>query len=128
MLNRSVINGYSIIDQGFKTNASTLFVTLKDFKERYKSIETAKLENPRTILIDVYKKSFAINQALVLPIAPPAIPGLGATGGFEFWIQSVGSGDARQLDALTQQFLKTAARVPNSPASTRTFPRQHASS
>ena len=108
VLNRSVINGYSIIDSGFKTNASTLFVTLKDFEERYKSIATAKLENPRTILIDVYKKSFGINQALVLPSAPPAIPGLGTTGGFEFWIQSVGSGDASQLDALTQLFIKTA--------------------
>ena len=108
VLNRSVINGYSIIDQGFKTNSSTLFVTLKDFDERYGSIARAKLENPRTILIDVYRKSFAIDKALVLPIAPPAIPGIGTTGGFEFWIQSTGGGDPGQLDALTQQFLKAA--------------------
>ncbi len=121
VLNRSVINGYSIIDSGFKTNASTLFVTLKDFEERYKSIATAKLENPRTILIDVYKKSFGINQALVLPIAPPAIPGLGTTGGFEFWIQSVGSGDASQLDALTQLFIKTARARPELTGLNSTF-------
>ena len=121
VLNRSVINGYSVIDQGFKNNASTLFVTLKDFKERYKSLETAKLENPRTILIDVYKKSFAINEALVLPIPPPAIPGLGATGGFEFWIQSVGSGDAPQLDALTQQLLKAAKARPELASLSTTF-------
>ena len=121
VLNRSVINGYSLIDQGFKTNASTLFVTLKDFKERYQSIETAKLENPRTILIDVYKKSFAINEALVLPIPPPAIPGLGATGGFEFWIQSVGGGDATQLDALTQQFVKAARARPELASVSTTF-------
>jgi multidrug efflux pump len=121
VLNRSVINGYSLIDQGFKTNASTLFITLKDFKERYKSLETAKLENPRTILIDVYKKSFAINEALVLPIPPPAIPGLGATGGFEFWIQSVGGGDATQLDLLTQQFLKAAKARPELASLSTTF-------
>jgi len=108
VLNRSVINGYSLIDQGFKTNASTLFITLKDFEERYASIAKAKEENPRTILIDVYKKSFAIEEALVLPIAPPAIPGIGTTGGFEFWIQSTGGGDPAQLGVVTQDFLKAA--------------------
>ncbi len=121
VLNRSTINGYSIIDQGFKTNASTLFVTLKDFDERYKSIANARLENPRTILVDVYKKSFGINEALVLPIAPPAIPGIGTTGGFEFWIQSIGGGDAGQLDALTQQFLKAAKARPELTGLNTTF-------
>jgi multidrug efflux pump len=121
VLNRSVINGYSVIDQGFKTNASTLFVTLKDFKERYKSLETAQLENPRTILINVYKKSFEINEALVLPIPPPAIPGLGTTGGFEFWIQSVGSGDSTQLDTVTQEFVKRAKARPDLAGISTTF-------
>jgi multidrug efflux pump len=99
VLNRSVINGYSLIDQGFKTNASTLFITLKDFEER-------------TILVDVYKQSFDIKEALVLPIAPPAIPGIGTTGGFEFWIQSTGGGDAAQLDAVTQAVIKAAKARP----------------
>ena len=121
VLNRSVINGYSIIDQGFKTNSSTLFITLKDFEERYKSLANARLENPRTILIDVYKKSFGINEALVLPIAPPAIPGIGTTGGFEFWIQSTGGGDPGQLDALTQQFLKAAKARPELTGLNTTF-------
>jgi multidrug efflux pump len=112
VLNRSVINGYSLIDQGFKTNASTLFITLKDFEERYGSIAKAKLENPRTILIDVYKQSFDIKEALVLPIAPPAIPGIGTTGGFEFWVQSTGGGDAAQLDAVVQDVIKAAKARP----------------
>ena len=30
---------------------------------------------------------------MVIPIAPPAIPGIGTTGGFEFWIQDTGAGD-----------------------------------
>ena len=33
------ITGYSLLDGGFKTNAGTFFVTLKDFKERYASID-----------------------------------------------------------------------------------------
>jgi len=121
VLNRSVINGYSLIDQGFKTNASTLFITLKDFDERYGSIAKAKLENPRTILIDVYKKSFDIKEALVLPIAPPAIPGIGTTGGFEFWIQSTGGGDAAQLEVVTQQVIKAAKARPELTGINTTF-------
>ena len=30
-----MITGYSLLDSGFKTNAGTFFVTLKDFEERY---------------------------------------------------------------------------------------------
>jgi hypothetical protein len=37
-----MVTGYSLIDGGFKTNAATFFVTFKDFKERYGSIEDAK--------------------------------------------------------------------------------------
>ncbi len=36
------INGYSLLDGQYKTNASTFFVKLKDFKERYGSWATAK--------------------------------------------------------------------------------------
>ena len=49
--NRAEIVGYSLIDGGFKTNAATLFVTLKDFKERYASIAIAKQQNPRALLL-----------------------------------------------------------------------------
>ncbi len=121
VLNRSVINGYSLIDQGFKSNAATLFITLKDFEERYASIATAKEENPRTILFNVYKDSFAIDKALVLPIAPPAIPGIGTTGGFEFWIQSTGGGDPTQLGVVTQEFLKAARARPELAALNTTY-------
>ena len=32
-----------------------------------------------------------------MPIAPPAIPGIGTTGGFEFWIQDTAAGSAVEL-------------------------------
>ena len=34
-----------------------------------------------------------IEEGVVIPIAPPPIPGIGTTGGFEFWIQDTGAGD-----------------------------------
>ncbi|MBI1283881.1 MAG: multidrug efflux RND transporter permease subunit [Thiobacillus sp.] len=109
---RSMITGYSLLDSGFKTNAGAFFVTLKDFKERYASIETAKQQNARAILMDFYAQARGIEEAIVLPVAPPPIPGIGTTGGFEFWIQDTGSGDPSRLDEVTQAFLAKARSNP----------------
>jgi len=42
---------------------------------------------------------------VMIPIAPPAIPGIGTTGGFEFWIQDKASGDPAKLNEVTQKFI-----------------------
>ena len=99
---RARSTGYSLLDGGFKTNAATLFVTLKDFKERYASIATAKEQNPRAVLVDMYKEARGIKEAIVAPVAPPPIPGIGTTGGFEFWVQDTTAGDPARLDQVTQ--------------------------
>jgi multidrug efflux pump len=108
VLTRTMVTGYSILDSGFKTNAGTFFVTFKDFDERYKNIETAKAQNVRAILQTLYREAQQIEGAVVVPIAPPAIPGIGTTGGFEFWIQDTGSGDPVALGAVLLNFLKAA--------------------
>jgi multidrug efflux pump len=105
---RSMITGYSLLDSGFKTNAGAFFVTLKDFKERYASTDAARAQNARAVLLDFHREAQKIDEAIVLPVAPPPIPGIGTTGGFEFWIQDTGSGDAVRLDQVTQEFLAKA--------------------
>ena len=105
---RSAFTGYSLLDSGMKTNAGTLFVMLKPYDERYASIAKAKAENAGTVLRSVYAKGREIKEGLVIPVAPPAIPGIGTTGGFEFWIQDTGAGEPAQLDSVTQQFLAKA--------------------
>jgi multidrug efflux pump len=105
---RTHIAGYSILDGGLKTNAGSLFVTLKPYDERYDTIAKARAENAGAILRSVYAKGREIREALVIPIAPPAIPGIGTTGGFEFWIQDTAGGDPTRLDGLTQQVLAKA--------------------
>ncbi len=110
---RTVVTGYSLLDSGFKTNAGTIFVTFAPFDERYKNIDTAKAENVRTILQSFFAKAREIEGAIVIPIAPPAIPGIGTTGGFEFWIQDTGTGDPVALDNVLQEFLKKARERPD---------------
>jgi len=103
----SVLAGYSLLDSQFKTKAGTLFVSLKDFDQRKGA------ENSAFALIDrVRPKLAAIKEAIVIPVNPPSIPGLGAQGGFEFWIQSRGQGDATQLQEVVRTFLAKAGQRP----------------
>lgn len=75
---RAVVNGYSLIDGQYKTNVATIFVPLKDFKERYSSIERARRENAKAVLLQALSDARRkINTGVFIPIAPPAIPGIG---------------------------------------------------
>jgi multidrug efflux pump len=109
---RTIINGYSFIDGQYKPNSAVFFVTFKDFKERYKSVATAKKENVGAILREIYAEAQHIDTGVFIPIAPPAIPGIGTGSGFEFWIQDKTSGDPVRLNEITQQFLAEAAKNP----------------
>jgi len=118
---RSMITGYSLIDGGFKTNAATFFITFKDFKERYASIETARAQNARAILLAFYEEAKHIEEGVVLPIAPPAIPGIGTTGGFEFWVQDTAAGSPVELEEQTRAFIAKARERPELAGLNTTF-------
>jgi multidrug efflux pump len=118
---RAMITGYSLIDQGFKPNAGTFFITFRDFKERYASIATAREQNARAILTTLYREAQTIEGATVFPVPPPPIPGIGTTGGFEFWVQDTGAGDPARLDELTQEVIRRASARPELTSMHTTF-------
>jgi multidrug efflux pump len=119
--NRTQLAGYSLLDGGFKTNSGTFFVTLKPFDERYASTEKSRAENSRAVLQALRKEAGSILQGLVIPMSPPSIPGIGSTGGFEFWIQDAGSGEPARLEELTQKFLGKAKQRPELTGLNSTF-------
>jgi multidrug efflux pump len=119
--NRTEITGYSLLDSGYKTNAGTFFVTLKPFEERYGSTQKAREENARAVLMGLHKESQAIQEGHVIPVAPPSIPGIGTTGGFEFWIQDTGGGEPVRLAEVTQKFLGKARERPELSSLSTTF-------
>jgi multidrug efflux pump len=99
--------GYSLIDAQNKTNAGVLFVSLKGFAERKEA--DAKAE----ALIQRASAEFAgIREGLLVPVNPPSIPGLGTTGGFEFWLQSEGDASYQQLETLTRELVAKARQRP----------------
>ena len=53
MVNRTIINGYSLIDGQYKPNTATLFVTLKDFKDRYYLVNEPERKNSQAVLMAV---------------------------------------------------------------------------
>jgi len=100
VVNRTVVNGYSIIDGQYKPNVATLFVTLKDFKDRYSTSKRAADENARTVLRRVAAETRSIKSGVFIP------------GGFEFWIQDKGSGSPAQLYDITEQFITKSRTRP----------------
>ncbi|CAE6801666.1 efflux RND transporter permease subunit [Paraburkholderia haematera] len=104
----SALSGYSFIDGQYKTNAGTVFIALKDFKERSGSLKLSILGVMRSLVPQLRE----IQEAVVVPVAPPSIPGLGTQGGFEFWVQNRTDGTAAQLEATTRAFIAAASKRP----------------
>ena len=53
-----------------------------------------------------------IKDAIVFPLNPPAIPELGTSSGFDFWLQDVGGVGHEQLNAARNQLLGMASQNP----------------
>ncbi|MGD9255956.1 MAG: efflux RND transporter permease subunit, partial [Chromatiales bacterium] len=99
----SALAGYSLIDGQFKTNAGTVFVALKDFDDR----DEPELKVD-AVIAAVGPRLRALTEGVAIPINPPAIPGLGTQGGFEFWIQNRGQGGAAQLADVAKEMISKA--------------------
>jgi len=68
--------GLNIVTFSTKSNAGTIFVMLKPWDKR-----KGKKHTVQAVLAKIRAITADIKEARVLPIAPPAIPGLGATSG-----------------------------------------------
>ncbi len=89
---------------GLKSSAATMFFPLKPWAERD---QTAK-----ELVMETYMKTGGIKAGLPLAFAPPAIQGLGQTGGFEFYLQNKGDGGVRRLAQLLPGLLEEANKQP----------------
>ncbi len=87
--------GFDFIGGSFRNNAATIFVTQKHWDER--TVATPQLVG------EFFMKTAHIKEGLVLAFAPPPIFGLGATGGFEFYIQNRGEGGPKKMAEVMQQ-------------------------
>lgn len=98
------INGFDLIGGGNKTNAATMFVRMTDWDERKSTAD------------DIVKKLFGIgmmqSDGLAIAFNPPAIRGLGNSGGFELYVQSRGDTDPLKLAATVNNFMDALRQEP----------------
>ncbi len=105
--NIAQVDGYSLIDSQFKTNFGVLFVSLKDYAERKEPGMSAN-----DVIAAVQKEAPGIQGGLVVPVNPPAIPGLGVTAGFQVWIEQRLGGDFGQLSDVVERIIAKAKTRP----------------
>ncbi len=103
--NVTQIDGYSLLDGSVKDNAGLLFVSLKPYDQRKDAGDSSF-----SVVKDLGRKLGGIKEGIVFPINPPSIPGLGSTGGFEFYIQNKGGGTPQELEKVTKQFIAEARK------------------
>lgn len=100
--------GFNFVGGTSKSNTGTIFVRLAPWDERKE-----KSLHAQEILEELQKKIADIKEAQVRVIAPPAIPGLGASAGFTFEIQQTSStDDIQQFEKVAQEFLTKLRQRP----------------
>lgn len=102
--NITSIRGINILNRSFKSNAATCFVQLKPWEERERKVEE---------IIGAIQGMFAGNTSgNLIVVSPPAIPGLGSTGGFSMQIEETNTGDISQFMGNVYKFLGAANQRP----------------
>jgi multidrug efflux pump len=112
----ALVNGFSLVDGQFRNNTAVLFVSMKPFEERTDPALLSFAVLPR-----LNAQFAALKDGFVFALNPPSIPGLGTTGGFEFYVQNRGAGDPRATGAALQAFLAAARQRPELQGVNTTF-------
>jgi hydrophobic/amphiphilic exporter-1 (mainly G- bacteria), HAE1 family len=100
--------GLNVLSFSNKSNVGTMFVSLHPWSQR-KGAE----HHVQAVIKEIIKRTSDIKEARVLAIAPPAIPGLGATSGFTFELQQTTSTDnIKQFEGIARKFIAAANQRP----------------
>ena len=92
-----------------QSNTGVMYVILKPWGERGK----AKGQDLKSIYLAISKELLAIQEVQARVLVPPAIPGLGLSGGFQLQIElRDGSNDYKKLQAITDNFIAQAMKRP----------------
>ncbi|WP_247234503.1 efflux RND transporter permease subunit [Telluribacter sp. SYSU D00476] len=102
------LGGLNVVTFASKSNSGTIFTQLTHWDER--KGDSLTLDN---IAADLRKRFAGLKEANVVVITPPAIPGLGRTGGFSFVLEQQESNDDIQaFEGVVQNFVAAANKRP----------------
>lgn len=101
----TTINGFSLLNRVSASYNGFFFVSLSPWGERkHTAAEIVKSVNVRL--------ANEVPDAITFLFSPPAIPGLGNSGGLSFWLQDRSGGSVEFLDQNLQKFLAAARQRP----------------
>jgi HAE1 family hydrophobic/amphiphilic exporter-1 len=104
----TTINGFSLLTRTSASSTAFFFVGLDPWEER----RSADLSY-RAILGTLNRRlRTEVTEAVAFAFSPPAIPGIGSTGGFSFWLQDRGGGTVEFLNENLQKFMEAARKRP----------------
>jgi hydrophobe/amphiphile efflux-1 (HAE1) family protein len=104
----AALGGLNAVNFSSKSNSGTIFCQLEPWADRKE--ESLRLQG---LMATVQQRMAKFKEATTVVISPPAIPGLGNTGGFSFVLQEREStGDVRTFDANLQGFLGAIRKRP----------------
>jgi len=92
--------GFSIIDGTASSNNAAVFVTMQPWDER----QTPELQQ-EIILGNIQKQLFSIQESIAYAFLPPAIPGLGVAGGFQFQLEDRGGAGLQELNVMVREMV-----------------------
>lgn len=105
--NYTGIAGLNAINFSFKSNSATYFIQMHPWEER--KDPSMQLQG----VIGQLNAAFAsVHEATIRVVSPPAIPGLGNTGGFSFMLEQRAGGEVKELEGVLGQFLMAANQRP----------------
>ena len=112
----TTVSGYSLLSTVTSTYNAFFFVTLKEWKER-KSSE----EHIQHIIAAANRGLTALPEGRAFVFPPPAIPGIGTSGGVTFMLEDRAGQDVQFLAEKTKFFMQEAAKRPEIARISTTF-------
>jgi len=112
----TTVVGYSMLSGVTNTYSGFFFITLKPWHER-KSPE----EKYGAIMASLNRRMGSFPQGVAFAFSPPAIPGIGTSGGVTFILEDRSGKDIDFLWANTQKFMAEAKKRPEIARVTTTF-------
>ncbi len=96
-----IFGGFNMIDGTNASNTAVAFVTMKPWEER----QDPSLKQG-AIMAGLQGRFRQIQEAIVFAFLPPAIPGLGVSGGFQMQLQDRGGIGLQELNAMLREVLE----------------------
>jgi len=99
--------GFSMLSGAQNTYSSFFWITLKEWGER-----KAPEEQYEAIKLHLNQELSKIRQGVAFSFPPPAIPGVGASGGFTFMLEDRAGKDPQFLNQNLAKFMAAARKRP----------------